>query len=143
MSSITAPKTVLLKGNPYQDEKICSGALVPGDFVTRNSSHLLVWGAHGASEKPIYVVKDHDLTGKGIDDAYTSGDQVPYYVCPPGTWVYARIKASQAVPEGTLLMAAGTDGTLQLVTSGGTPIARAVEALSSVASIQRMRVEVL
>lgn len=143
MSSVTAPKTILLRGSPLTIEKICSGAVVPGDIVKPNSSHVVLWPSHGVGDKPVYIVKDHDWSGKGIDDAYTTGDQVPLYVAKSGDTFYCRLKASQLVTEGLLLMAAGTDGTLQLVTSGGVPIARAIEAVSSVASIQRVKVEIL
>jgi hypothetical protein len=143
MTSSTDPKGILLRGEGRQREALSAVALTPGMLANLNSAGKLILPLHGGLAA--YVVKEHDWTGKGIDDVFASGDQVPYYVAQKGDQFYGWQKDGVAVTAGALLMA-HTDGSLQPVTSGGTPVARALQTQDTTggaAVIARLKVEIL
>lgn len=145
MASKDTPKTVLLKGIPLAKEAKSSGALTPGHLVTLNASGLLVvHPTDGGVASPSFV-REAAYIGRGIDDVFASGDTVPFMTCRTGDEVYAILEDGHNVVIGALLASAG-DGTLGLPGAGGVPVAKALQAVTTVGgtvATARIKVEVL
>jgi hypothetical protein len=145
MASKDTPKCILLRGNPICKEAKSSGALTPGHLVTLNSSGLLVvHPTEGGVASPSFV-REAAYIGKTIDDVFASGDTVPYMVCRTGDEVFAILEDGHNVAIGALLESKG-DGTLGLIGTAGTPVAKALQAVTTVGgsvATARIKVEVL
>lgn len=142
--STNTPKVVLLKGTPvYSEAPLASGQTInPGHLIQRTSTgavkpHATAAGQHGG----LFAV-ENAIIGLGIGDNYTTAaDRVYIAACPRGSVVYALLEASHAISIGDILESNG-DGTLQPI-SGSYPVGVALEAISSVGSVQRIRIEVM
>src|ERR1044072_2857799 len=131
MASRDTPKCILLKGNPLCKEAKSSGSLIPGHLVALNASGLLiVHCTEGGVAAPAFV-REAAFLGRSIDDAYQSGDTVPYFVCRAGDEVYAWLEDGVSVTVGELLESNG-DGSLGPIGAAGAPVARALQAVNTV-----------
>jgi hypothetical protein len=143
MSSTTAPKTIDLGGAlSVQREAVAGGTILPGMLVERTTAELIV--AHDDADNqaaPMFAV-ENDMIGKGITDAYASGDQVFTRFFPQGAGVYARLASGQNITKGALLTSNG-DGYLKA--AGGTSyiIAIARESVDATAGAKFIRVEII
>lgn len=143
MSSATAPKTILLRGEPLALEGVGSGAILPGHILERDSGGTVsVHSTDGGDARPLLVAREEEYCGGAIDTSYADGDNIPYYVMRPGDQFYAILDTSQVVTIGTLLESNG-NGRLSLIGTAGTGIVRALEAVTTVGSTARIRVEAL
>lgn len=144
MTSSTAPKTIILKGEYVGYEAIMadSAALQPGMLAEIASTGKI----QKQSSADVFVenlfVLENELIGEGIDDLYANGETVPYAICQSGTEVYALLAANIALSIGAVLQSNGSGGTLKAVASGK-GIAVALEAISSVAAVQRVKVRII
>lgn len=146
MTSATNPKTIDLYGYCVQHEAVAGAAITPGHLVEREADAtdtVEVHGTAGAGGNPSFAC-EYDLTGRGIDDAYASGDQVVFKTFAPGSGVYALVAAgAAAILKAGPLSSAG-DGTLRAAASGHIVIAHAREAVdnSGGGSAVRIKVEI-
>lgn len=128
-----ASKTIDLYGLCIQHEAVAGGAITPGHLVARQSDAVDTVEVHaveGGGTNASFAV-EYDLTGRGISDAYASGDQVIYRTFMPGSGVYALVAAgATAITKAAKLASAG-DGTLALAVDGDIVIAEAREAVDN------------
>lgn len=153
--SKTAPRTIILRGveETISKEGKAGGAITPGHLVDLNSSNA--WVVHavaaGASQKAFAI--ENDMVGKGIDDAYASGDWAQVRICSPGIEVYALVAAAAtAIAAGDYVESAG-DGTVRKVTAGnpsgtppvyaGIPVGKALEAVDNSAGATPARIRIV
>lgn len=144
MTSATDPKTVELYGYGTQHEAIALGAITPGMLVERAAGGVQACTADGAPANTAFA-NEYALTGRGIDDAYATDDQVIFTTYGPGAGVYALVAAgAAAITEGALLSSAG-DGTLEAAGTDVVAIAQALEAVdnSGGGSAVRIKVEII
>jgi hypothetical protein len=134
-------------------EAECAEAITPGHLVTLNASDKLIKhatagpvAAAGANIPPIVrVAVENDIFGKGIDDAWASGDQGLYQVLDSGCEFMALVAAAApAIAKHDYLESAG-NGTVRKTTVIANAFARATVAVdnSGGGSPVRLRVEVL
>ena len=112
-------------------EKLAGETLYPGMLLGLNSSDQFVAhndDAPAAACVPIFAIEDA-LQGKGVDDAYVSGDWVRGWVASRGDVVYALLEDGANVVIGDFLESNGS-GYLQKFTSGNGAVAIALEALN-------------
>ncbi|MBA7543209.1 hypothetical protein ES705_35539 [subsurface metagenome] len=77
-----AGNTILHKGDPIRKEADAGAAINPGEFILFSSGALIPVDTPTAGDidSPIYIAKENDIIGDGIDDAYGTGDVVHYLV---------------------------------------------------------------
>lgn len=145
---MSTKRSVVLKGCPQVTEEGAASAEVRPGYLVKGVGTI----AHQTSttKVPKTFALERDELGAGIDNSlqgsgtgsayYASGDRVKVGAFYAGCEVTAFIASGQNISEDDLLESAG-NGTL---TEGSTnPIARAMEALSPVASVQPLRVQIL
>lgn len=145
MSSGLTPKTIALRGDPLGSEAQGLGAITPGMLLAVNAAgqvipHNVASGVCGA-----LFAREEEYVGGGIDTPYASLDRVAYWCFRPGDWVYALLEDEQNVAVGAYLESNGA-GALQPLTVGTFPIARALEAVSTVGgavAVARIKVEII
>jgi hypothetical protein len=138
------PRTIRLKGVGTRMERVATAAVLPGSLVMLNATNNLVVHATAGGTTPAIFALENELIGKGIDDAYASGDYIQAEHFNSGDWVLGYVDAAAAaIAIGDQLESAG-DGSLRKHVSG-TPIAISMDALdnSAGASIARLRVDIL
>lgn len=143
MSSANTPKTVELYGYGVQAEAEALAGITPGMLVERAAGGVQPHST-AAGGGQTAIAQPYGLTGRGIDDAYASGDQVIFKSYVPGSGVYALLPANaSAVSEGDFLYSAG-DGTLE-GGAAGVAVAQALEDVdnSTNGSPARIRAEIL
>ncbi|TXH42039.1 MAG: hypothetical protein E6Q97_36480 [Desulfurellales bacterium] len=121
----TAPRTILLKGRGVRMERVAAGAITPGHLLRIDSNGKFAVQNAAAQRGLRAFAVENDINGKGIDDAYATGDFVQAEILGSGDEVNALLAAAAtAVVIGDLLECAA-DGTLRKVvgltdSSGGT-----------------------
>lgn len=110
-------------------ERLAGGTLYPGMLVLLGSGDTVV--AHDddapAAVVPMFAIEDA-FQGKGINDAYASGDVVRCWVPTRGDVVYGVLEDGANVAIGAFLESNGA-GMLQAQTGTGHAIGIALEAL--------------
>ena len=140
--SATAPKTIDLYGYCNQHEAIADGTITPGMLVIRSSAtEVAAHDVAGGPAQPSFAV-EYDLTGRGIADAYASGDQVIFKTFTPGSGVYAWLAEDEVATAGAFLSSNG-DGTLKVAEAEENIVAQALEALTATGADARIRVETM
>lgn len=123
MTTETEPKTIHLAGNYQQKEGKAGATVTPGMLVERNASEEVIPHATaGGSAQPAFA-REFDLTGRGIDDDYASGDRVIYMVEYEGSEVYAIIADGEDIDYDDPLTSNG-DGALREAAAGEPVVAR-------------------
>lgn len=143
-----ARHTISLKGHYLRKEGEASAAVKPGMLVEWDTDIETVQPhstGNGVARKAFAL--ENDLIGKGIDDAYASGDMVQYGVFERGAEVYAWLKTGQNVGVGDALCSGGAGNLVATTASGGNDdeeiVGYAMEALNnSTGSDARLRIEV-
>jgi hypothetical protein len=135
------PRVILLRGRGERREAPAAGAITPGHLIAYNSAgSFVVHPTAGGVARPIYAC-ERDFEGKGIDDAYASGDYVQAEELHPGCDVLALVAAgATAIARGAKLESAG-NGTLRNVGTG-VVIAEALEAVDNSAGGAAARIKV-
>lgn len=94
-------------------EYVAEGIITPGHLLELTSvGKVQAHTGAGHNIIPLFAIED-ELQGNGIDDNYSTGDQVQSWIPYRGDIVYALLKDGQDVSIGDLLESAG-DGTLQV-----------------------------
>lgn len=139
-----AKHTIAIKGDCIRKEAEASGAITPGMLVQFGGAKDLQAHANAAAAARKAFALENDLYGKGIDDAYASGQMVQYGVFCPGSEVYALLAAGENASKGSKLVSAG-NGALAVLGSGEGDglVAWALEAVNNTGSTAvRISVEV-
>jgi len=158
----TTPATILLKGREHQVvyiEATAGGTITPGHLVQIGSDGLVVVHAAAGGSAPggMFALED-DAQGRGITDTYdsTTNKNVLIGVCGRGAEVYAILTTSQTVAIGDALESAG-NGTLRkhvaqttvgaqspgVGARSGQIVGRAIDAVTTTASVARIQVRVV
>lgn len=147
-----AYRTILLKGDGVYKEAAAGGAITPGHLITyETDGEVAVHAGAALNAFPMFAL-ENDVVGKGIADAYATGDRCYFVVPQRGAEVAALVKHGEpAIVIGDLLESNG-DGTLTKTTAPTVAIgnvrhivARALEAVdNSGGSVPvRIKVEIL
>jgi len=129
MASNTAPKTVLLKGQPSANEALAGGAITPGMLLAFSGSGVVAHATTSAVKVPALFARELEFAGGSLDEAYASGDLVPYWHCRPGDMVYALLEDTASVAVGALL-ASNAAGALEAA-GANFAVAQAMEAINN------------
>lgn len=138
MTSATTPKTVDLGGDGLQREAIANAAITPGMLLALDANGQVGPHSNAGQEGVVGFAKEYDLTGRGIDDAYASADQVIYKIPYEGAAFYGILASGESVARGALLT---SDGTGRLKAAGSTDMVYAIaqEAVNATAAAARIR----
>lgn len=118
---MSAKKTIVLigSGNQRHDERLSvTSGIVPGMLLEITSANKVQVHSTAAdvAVMPLYAIENTTL-GKGIDDAYASGDTV-YFVAPSkGDKINALMGTGINAAVGAEMESAG-NGTVRLRTTG-------------------------
>lgn len=149
------PNTILLVGrerayidNNGQIPIIDTGAL-PGQFVElADIGGVLGWRkVTSATNIPSkFILLEDDINGKGVDQAYNSGD-IPAIACLDlGMEVWALVPSGQDITQGDYLQQNG-DGNLKEATAGtaAANVAhyQALETLGAITALTRCRTQIV
>ena len=113
---MTAKNTVILKNYSNIFEEYVAGAatIYPGCLVELGSDGKnLVHNGAGHPALPMFAIEDA-LQGKGIDDAYATGDVVRCWIPNRGDVVYGILADGQTIAKGDFVESNGA-GYLQKV----------------------------
>lgn len=146
MTSQTTPKTVDLSGDGVAQEAEALGTITPGMLIERaTSGSTFGVQAHSSQGETgnLHFAVEYDLTGRGISDDYSSGDQVKFKTFYPGAHVYALLADGENVSAGDHLVSDGA-GALDARTVDEVIIAQALEDVDNSAggAVARIKVEV-
>jgi len=98
-----AQNSVIVKNYSNVFEEIAAaGAITPGMLIELTSAGAVV--AHntaGDTVLPMFA-KEDEYQGKGINDAYASGDQCHVWIPGKGDQVYAILADGESVAKGEL-----------------------------------------
>lgn len=140
-----AAHTIALKGEFIRKEAIASAAIKPGHLVEFGGAKELQVNATAATapSRKAFAL-ENDLIGKGIDDAYASGETAQYGVFQAGAEVYAFLAAGENAAKGAKLVSAGNGALAVMGTGEGLGVvAYAAEAKNNTSSFAvRITVEV-
>jgi len=144
-----ASRKVILKGTGVRNENDAAGVITPGDLLSIDSNGAVIRHASDGGNAPATFAVEEDFLGRGMADDYASGERVQHETLHAGQQVNALVAASAtAISIGDELTSNG-DGKLRAVTAGSPTIgdeavvARALIAVASVASIQRVVAEIV
>jgi hypothetical protein len=156
MASNTAPKTILLSGNPGCYEGVANAAIRPGDLIEVMTTGKLRKHATAAGVASALFAREEEYVGGDIDTDYAANDQVAYWSAKKGDRFYAWLKNGENAALGAFLESGGngslqvtTHGTGSATTAAAWPVARALEAVDNSGggtgpnSTARIKVEVL
>lgn len=150
------PDTVLLHArDDDRKEGEADGTITPGDAVevsgeqtggAKDLNELQRQSTDGEEGVLFAVAIEYSDTGMGIDDDYSDGDAMRYYVPLPGDELFMFHNTSEDISFGDQLVLSG-DGTLRaLDTAGGdgdeAVVAEAREAVSNSTGTEKTRVSV-
>lgn len=112
MTSSSAPKTVLLKGEFSYRTGIANAAITPGMLIEQMSTGKFRKHATAGGVKPSPLfAREEEYVGGGIDTDYAADDSLPYVVASAGAQVYGIVAASaSAIVIGDLLESDGAGG---------------------------------
>lgn len=105
-------------------------AALPGHVVTLESDGKFYKQATAGAPASMQVLREDDLQGKGVTDAYASDDRARAAVLRAGDRFHARLAGDITVEVGALLKLAG-GGRFTNVGDSGTALVRSREAITS------------
>lgn len=111
-ASTPTPNTIILKGDLERryEEGRAGGTIKPGHQIEQGSAGTFVVHGTAGGVGPFAIAIEDALQGKTIDDAYSSGDLLRYFIPQPGDLVYVYLKAGESVVKGDKAISGG-DGT--------------------------------
>jgi hypothetical protein len=144
MSKLTQnPQRIHLRGTGKHDEGVAAAQILPGDLIEKIST-----GSYRRSDvigekiECCFAIEDA-LQGRGIDTAYSAGEQIQLVIAARGDIIYANLSAAENVVIGDKLSSQG-DGTLKKAASTDYVVAQAEEAVNASSSVDvRIRVRIL
>ena len=104
-----AKNTVILKNylNVFEEYEAAAATIYPGCLVELNSAgKVQVHATSGGNALPMFAIEDA-LQGKGIDDAFTTGDKVRVWIPTRGDQVYGILADGQTIVKGDFLESNG------------------------------------
>ena len=105
------------KYGDHIEEIVSAGTITPGHLIAEGSGGTVaVHGSAGQNAIPMFALED-ELQGNGIDDDYSSADQVQCWYPYRGDQVYCILADGETIVIGDLLESAG-DGTVQKHVAG-------------------------
>jgi len=127
---MSSPRTIIaLQHTTVTDERLMGEAAKAGHLVTLESDNKFYKQATAGALAQIAILREDDLQGKAVSDAYASGDRARVGILRAGDRFHARMKASETVKIGGLMEAAG-GGQFQAYTNG-VALVRALETIST------------
>ena len=117
-------KRIAKKGEYRHEEAVAGEAgIYPGMQIKLNSAGAVIKHATegGALGDEILIAAEDALQGKTVDDVYTSGDIVTYYIPTRGAVMNMIAEAGTALGIGDKMHAAG-DGTIQEASAAGSGV---------------------
>lgn len=103
------------ENKPQVQERICTGALLPGTAVVESGSNFAQAGANSAVK--IYIVEDNYLALKGVDDATLANDRVVGIEILDEQFYNVRVPTGVNVARGSELTTTSV-GKFTLATTG-------------------------
>jgi len=132
-----AQNSIIVKNYSNVFEEIeAGGAITPGMLIELASTGKVVAHNSAAVTALPMFAKEDEYQGKGINDAYASGDKVPVWIPGRGDQVYAILADGQNVAKGDFLESNG-EGFLQkhvadtMSSAGGTVYPQAVVGVAT------------
>lgn len=129
-----AQNSVIVKNYSNVFEEIpAAGAITPGMLIELTSAGAVV--AHNTASDnalPMFA-KEDEYQGKGVNDAYASGDKVAVWIPGRGDQVYAILADGQSVAIGDFLESNG-EGFLQKHEAGSAAVVEAANPIVGVAT---------
>lgn len=131
-------RTIVLSGveelAKFHDERrAASGStLKPGYLAQTTAADEVTNHAAAGSYWEGLVVKEDDMQGRTIDDAYDVGDPVMLHRCQPGQEIHLVLKAGQNATRTSFLTSNG-DGTVKVAASTDIREFKALEPVNAVA----------
>ena len=130
MTTASAPKTIIVKGNPPYFEDLCSVLVLPGHLLEIISTDVVKPHATADGPSARMFAIENETIGEGISDDYPIGDTVKYVHAQPGDWIYAILQDGNTSVIGGYLKSNG-DGTLKLSgTIDGTTLTESLVAIA-------------
>ena len=128
--------TIILKGHALNKEGVCTETMLPGHFVVsipsdnEQTGSLAFPATAGAVAQGI--MREYDIEGQGVTDAYAANDIGLYAVMSKGSEVLARVAAGAAAIAAGAPLRVQTDGTVLTATVGTHHVvATAMEAVDN------------
>jgi hypothetical protein len=138
-----ARRVITLKGDPViHEDEIALAAITPGHLLMLVPTGVQKNTAAAANVSASFAL-ERDEVGRDIDFPYATNDVVKVGAFAPGQRVYAFLASGQNVAKGAYL----TGNATGLLTATGVAadirLARALEAVNSVADTTRIRAEIV
>jgi len=131
---------VVLAGDVLYAERPAGGAITPGHLIDYSTTNVVVNATAADTSAPIMFAVENSDEGKGILDAYASGDRVRFVFPSVGALINAWVEAAAVLVVGTALQSGGS-GNLEIFTTGRI-IAYSEEAKTVGGSAERTRVRI-
>ena len=110
-----AEKTIIIKGDPVRLERNAAAAVTPGMLVELTSSDTVqAHSTAGGSCAPVLIALEDENQGKGIGDAYSTGNVVLFAAFKTGDVANMLLADGETVVIGTKVESYG-DGYLRAV----------------------------
>lgn len=93
---------------PQVKEKLASETILPGSIVTLDGDDEFELHDDAGERGRYYVVQENYLAMKGVNDAYTEGDNVIGMIPFDDQLFYVRLAASQTITEDMPLASNGS-----------------------------------
>ena len=113
---------------PQAQEAILAGAYLPGTAVIWSSGQFAAAGA--ATNEKVLILQDNYLAGKGVDDAWTSGDRGVALEMLDEEFFNVRVPTGNNIAKGSKLTT-NASGKFVLATTGNRIVAIAEEAFNN------------
>lgn len=114
---------------PHATEGILNGAYLPGTAVIRSGANLAQAGAN--SNEEILILQDNYLVGKGVDDAWPSGDRGVALRLLDVDLFNVRVPTGVSVVGGVTKLTTNASGRFVIATTGQRIIAIAAETYNN------------
>ena len=122
---------ILLIGSPIEKERAVKTAFLPGHVLELSGAELQKQSAAGIVDAPKYIANIDRGGNKGIDDAWSVGDQASFFIAKSGNSFVCRVAASAPkIVVGDSLAFKG-DGNLKKTTTVAETIAVALEEVDN------------
>lgn len=113
---------------PQTQEAVLAASLLPGIAVVWSSGQFAAAGA--ATNEKVLVLQDNYLAGKGVDDAWASGDRGVALEMLDGEFFNVRVATGNNLVKGSKLTT-NSSGKFVLATTGNRIVAIAEEAFNN------------
>ena len=104
---MTTARTIVLKGDPLQEERKASVAITPGMLCEIDSSGNVKPHATAGGDAYGLIAIENSLEGEEISDGYAIGDMVQLVTLRPGDEFYALVADTNNIAIGDKLCSNG------------------------------------